>query len=308
MHVELSKIQTYVINKQQDDARRRHITERLSRYGFVDFEFVRGQELCDSAIGCAISHIKIFHSQPAAPFLLLEDDIEFTDAFTTELTVPADTDCVYLGRSRFGVVPNSPRSYKYGLFDGYVISDYDHDYYRVYNMLGGHCILFLTQRYVDEIYKRLLDYFFDKDFALYADVAYANTQIHFNVLTPKVLFTYQKKDLGGEELPTKFELKVNYSKGNLALTHDTDSGAYPFRLSTEKEEPGLVTVDLVGGLGNTMFTVATAYAYAKSNGSDLVVRYKDYAEGHCSEISPYYPKGSENCIAMFEATKKYGLY
>jgi hypothetical protein len=52
-----------------------------------------------------------------------------------------------------------------------------------------------------------------------------------------------------------------------------------------------VTIDPVGGLGNTLFTVAAGYAFARRRYSEFAIRRVDVVPGHCSEISPHFPDG-----------------
>jgi hypothetical protein len=53
----------------------------------------------------------------------------------------------------------------------------------------------------------------------------------------------------------------------------------------------LVTIDPVGGLGNTLFTVAAGYAFARQRDAEFAIRRVEVVPGHCSEISPHFPDG-----------------
>lgn len=106
------------------------------------------------------------------PFILFEDDVDSFN-YIDEIDVPDDADAVYLGLL-FG-----PRLTKleYRELDGY-----QNDVYRIYNPMGTHAILYLTERYAIAAQKQAslvarrletadVDYAYvmiNKDFNIYA--------------------------------------------------------------------------------------------------------------------------------------------
>ena len=179
----------------------------LTELGLGNYEFFPAQRMNAPAVGCAIAHTKLLHGKPSTPFLVLEDDVTFTGEFDPSMRIPNDADAVYLGRSRFGIVPSiSP----WGMPRASVFVGYDKDYYRIYNMLTAHAVLYLNEGYRKSIYKACLDHLFNRDYLLVADIAMANSQKNHLVLTPRKQICYQDDAYGGDQLSTQFEIEETH--------------------------------------------------------------------------------------------------
>ena len=129
--------------------------------------------------------------------VVFEDDIVPTQFVTTQLTVPEDTDMVYLGVSNHGTLRNHNLAYP-GLV---MASQETESMKRVYNMCGTHAMLFLSQEYIDAAIK-VIESFLNR--LVPCDVALASIQKDFKVLTPNDPFFYQKDQ---PEL-TNFSLQI----------------------------------------------------------------------------------------------------
>lgn len=147
-------------------------------------------------VGCAMSHLTLLKNMKPNT-VVFEDDIVPTQFVTTQLTVPEDTDMVYLGVSNHGTLRNHKFAYP-GLV---MASQETNSMKRVYNMCGTHAMLFLTQRYIDAAI-RVIESFINQ--LIPCDVALASIQKDFKILTPNDPFFYQKDQPG----LTNFSLQV----------------------------------------------------------------------------------------------------
>lgn len=129
---------------------------------------------------------------PDEPFILFEDDIEWCGQ--TEIPeIPPDADAIYLGFSA------AKASYSENKHDGKAIFEaYNKDYARVINMLSGHAILMISEKYK----KSVSDTFRDSinDNFLISDIMLARMQNGLRVYAPygRSIF-YQKGIYGGNE-------------------------------------------------------------------------------------------------------------
>ena len=127
-------------------------------------------------IGCGQSHLDILeHSDINTPFLILEDDAEFSSAFEPIIDVPNDADGVYLG------ISHGNRFYK--------TKKYNDSFLRIGGILATHAILYLTDNYRKNmaVYNRHFIYNLKTPW----DVAASNLQYNFKVYTPTIPFFYQ---------------------------------------------------------------------------------------------------------------------
>jgi hypothetical protein len=98
----------------------------------------------------ANAHIKAMQMF-APPFIILEDDVGvIEDNFKSDIEIPADADCVYLGSSVWGM--NEGQSVCWGTKKQTI----DANYCKVEDMLGIHAILYLNQDYVQHTIQNLL--------------------------------------------------------------------------------------------------------------------------------------------------------
>ena len=107
-----------------------------------DLSFIEIQEKKTNAV--AKAHIKALKMHEP-PFLILEDDCALVNPenIKTEFEVP-DCDALYLGSHNYGMLRNvSTRG-------GTISCYYDDDHIQVYNMLGIHAILYMTDEYVKD--------------------------------------------------------------------------------------------------------------------------------------------------------------
>lgn len=102
-------------------------------------------------IGIAQTHIK--GMMGLLPVLVLEDDCQvIAENWRPIIEVPEGTDALYLGSSWFGMVRGRSQH------RGCISSSFNEDYNRVYNMLGIHSIIYLTESYRDKVVELLTEF------------------------------------------------------------------------------------------------------------------------------------------------------
>lgn len=130
----------------------------------------------------AEAHIKALEMF-SPPFLILEDDCSLVENnFQTEFNIP-ECDALYLGTHQYGMVRNI------STMGGTISSIYDESYLRVYNMLGIHAILYLSEKYVKDTIDKFKDCI---SISRYCDECIALNLKNHVVLSVKKPIFYQK--------------------------------------------------------------------------------------------------------------------
>ena len=142
MKIDLRKIPAVYMNLPQDVKKKENMEKLLTECGFETIIRTEGPYRPENPpSGCAGAHYNgLCEIDP--PFVLFEDDCILLDGFKHEIEVPDDADAVYLGTSQWA---------RYWQFSGPFVhyEKVDDDIVRIYNMLGGHSILYLTSEYVN---------------------------------------------------------------------------------------------------------------------------------------------------------------
>ena len=142
-NLNLRDIPTVVVGRLSDKKRHNHM-QSLTKELKLNAQFPDGVTASPNFVGCGISHIRACSQNGIqAPFLLLEDDVVQSPAYSPDLEVPADADMVFLGTTSYGLAPNlDGRALEFA-----AITEYHNDTFaRVHNMLGAHALLFVTER------------------------------------------------------------------------------------------------------------------------------------------------------------------
>ena len=147
--IDLRTTTNVVICHEPDGARGRHMSALMARHG-LPFRFETGLYRKDGkpslpkTADLTLNFVKAaYENRRSLPLLLLEDDCDTTEAFAPEIEVPADADVVYLGVSRWGLVPEVLEK---GIIGTILSREWGPDHVRLYNMLQTHAVLFVTQR------------------------------------------------------------------------------------------------------------------------------------------------------------------
>ena len=132
------------LSLKDDTERRESVAAVCERLG-LSWRFIEGVSCTPGWIGCGLSHMRALrHSAPGEPLLILEDDVGVSEHYAPIIEAPADADAVYLGASIFGAVD----LIGYVGFTHMLLADpVGEDFLRVYNLLGTHAIVYLTERF-----------------------------------------------------------------------------------------------------------------------------------------------------------------
>jgi hypothetical protein len=199
--VDLRQVPALVINCGVRPDRRAFMERQLSALGLT-FSFADGVRHASPTIGCAQSHLNILErADLRTPFMILEDDCQFTSGFRYRFELPADTDALYLGVSSYGILRKGARNVP--TINGVRFAPFGPSYLRVFNMLGTHAVLYLSERYRREAGGRAAAC---RDTGEHIDVALASLQETFLVLTPNDLVCCQSKHVGGNYRATRHSL------------------------------------------------------------------------------------------------------
>lgn len=195
-----------------------NMNSMLKRLGFETI--IRTDGVLDSdnpVAGCSKAHCKAL-SEFKAPFILFEDDcLIFEENFCPELEIPEDADALYLGISSWGRMNGHNGQYvQYDEFEEHP------NLLRIYNMLGGHSIIYLNDFYREMCSK--VAYHAGYKVKDYQDVGFAEIHRWFNVYSLNNPIFYQtSNDLGTAHKLTSFEMKECMSYEPLQF--------YPYRIS-----------------------------------------------------------------------------
>lgn len=173
MKFDIREIPAIYMNLEHHVEKNENMQNILNEYGFKHIIRVEGIPRPDNPVaGCSLAHYKgLCELDP--PFILFEDDCMIKN-LRQEIEIPDDADAVYLGISSWGRMNGHSGPY----VQYKKVKD---DLYRVYNMLSGHSILYLTKEYVD-MCKRICSHA-GNVIEDYQDIGFAEIQRWFNVYT-----------------------------------------------------------------------------------------------------------------------------
>jgi hypothetical protein len=185
--LDLREIPVYYINLSSEIEKNTHMQKMLLGLGFKNINRIEAvldyQNGSIARSGTSESHYKALNNIDP-PFIVFEDDCEIFD-FNPIINIPQETDAFYLGNTIYGI-KNSYIAYflKYKKEDGF------DNLYKIYNMLSGHAILYVSKRFV-EIAKLCCKYS-ALELDVPQDIAIAEIQKLYNVYTPNKPMFYQK--------------------------------------------------------------------------------------------------------------------
>ena len=187
MNLDLREVPAIYMNLEHHVDKNNNMQKILKECGFKNIIRVEGVLRPDNPVaGCSAAHHKaLLEIEP--PFIIFEDDCEVKN-FRPIIEIPDNTDAVYLGISSWGRM--NGHSGPYVQYEK--IKD---DLYRVYNMLSGHSVLYLTQQYVEICQK--ICYHAGYIIEDYQDIGFAEIQRWFSVYAFDEPFFYQTSGYHG---------------------------------------------------------------------------------------------------------------
>jgi hypothetical protein len=193
--IDLRAMSILVINSEDRPDRRAFMQRQMDALG-LPFSFVNGVRMTGPGKGCAQAHLSVLkRTDVRTPFLVLEDDCEFTDNFHYRYVFPEEAEAVYLGVSGFGIQPPGSIGTGEGIWKGVRFTRFGPNYLRVFNMLSGHARLYLTESYRAAVIDRAMVYC---EQGRRMDGVQASLHLSHVVLTPNELMCQQNPALGGQ--------------------------------------------------------------------------------------------------------------
>jgi hypothetical protein len=182
LKLDLRELPVHWATIEKNVERHKKMQSMFERLGFTNTHQINGPIADPYTVGIAATHIDGISND--LPLIMMEDDAQETPNFQPTLDVPDDCDAVYLGTSWFGMVRNTSQ------FRGCISSYYNEQFIKPYNMLGIHCVLYLSQKYRDNVVN-LLTEFKDNPRGAGCDECIAMHMKDHNILAVKNPYFYQ---------------------------------------------------------------------------------------------------------------------
>lgn len=213
MIIDFNKIKFYYLTTGKNTDKEKHLEEIFKDYNLkklsVNKYLDKGkqQSACigiNKIIDLGLRDQKI--NQGFNPFIIIEDDVSIFDKIPNQIEIPDDTDFLYIGISKKGLVSNK----NCGLRNNIYADDINNNLVRIYNMLGTHAIIICSAA-AAAAYQRsnMENYFKTEAWDLYL----CKLQSYYKFYALKKPILYQDKKYGGFEELTKFIL-TRYAKNN----------------------------------------------------------------------------------------------
>ena len=199
--IDLRDIPILVING-EDRPDRREFMQRQMESLELKFSFANSVKHASRVIGCAEAHLNILNRPDLrTPFMILEDDCEFTDRLHYRYALPQEADALYLGVSGFGVAPAG--TFGDAVWKGVRFTRYGPNYLRVLSMLSSHAKIYLNEEYRRAVKEKASIWCRREE---HIDVILASLQLSHLVLTPNEPVCHQSETLGGQYEATRQSL------------------------------------------------------------------------------------------------------
>ena len=192
MRLHLPDVPTVAITTPWQGRRRSHLSQSLRGLGFGNVQWIVGQRSDPYWLGHAAEMRRALASH-ACPLLVLEDDATLLPGnYRAEVQCPDDADVLFLGGTlgaeRYdGQGAELMRVAEPGFPWPLVYAEVDADHLRVFNMLGTHAVLFLSDPAREAFRASVPD-----PATRPADVWFAREMPRWNALLVKRPFWYQR--------------------------------------------------------------------------------------------------------------------
>jgi hypothetical protein len=177
--------------------REKHMYDEFTEYDILGVESIKDTRNKSGSSGfLKLIDIAIKNndsSKKFQPFVLFEDDIKKYRNFPDIITIPDNTDILYIGLSACGMMYNNCCSkvcYK----------NINEDIIKIFNMLSSHGFIICSLTGL-LAFKRCFIESYNKNIAW--DIFIAQIQPFYNIYALKIPLVYQSKDYGGQENLTK---------------------------------------------------------------------------------------------------------
>ena len=215
MIIDLRNVMTRWINLDEHTENAKAMEKQFSDLGITRHERISASKIPPPVgynpaygkhfIGCGTSHIRSFGMMNEYPTLVLEDDCKSTEAFSSIIDVPDDTDAIYLG-----VSTGNPNTIAVDLRNRDARNNNMQGWARICNMLATHAILYVSERYAkvaESVTQKCVN-----ELKIPLDMGLSQVQNQFNIYAPIFPFFIQADERQSEN---KWEFFTN----KLRITH-----------------------------------------------------------------------------------------
>jgi len=207
MKIDLRKLPVFLISPGTGKYEHRvnEVMKRLSALGFEKVTHIQSVPDSNNTDSLTRTNLELMRNNTElTPFIILEDDCGFTES-PLEIDIPADTDALYLGISKW-VYPHAFET----LGRGYHIREnqsqdfQEHPEYpnlvKLTATTSTHGIVFFSRQYLEAFMEHM-----NKVLPNHTphDLVFATLQRHYNVYALKNPLVYQDATLGGQEAVTR---------------------------------------------------------------------------------------------------------
>lgn len=171
MKLQIKDISAVYINPDRYLERRNKMESWIHNIGFASVSrAVFNQALPDRAMTMNHAHLSALKSsRNETPFILFEDDAALMQPLPEYFDIPEEADLIYLGGSTYEAKPLK-------------LEEYNESFYRVYNMLSFHAVLFPNKKSVEKVINLLEKAIKENKFN---DITIANSSKENTFLVPK---------------------------------------------------------------------------------------------------------------------------
>lgn len=183
MKIDLKSLKTYWINLANNTERHNRMVNMFGELGMHNTEWFQGilldpkSHIKDGSGMATQTLLQNIYDKNDFPCLVLEDDAKQTSVFKHQFDVPDECDALYLGISRAGA-----RGYEA------VLTVYNDEYFRIWNMLATHAVVYFNKTYVKNILDRGT-IFLDKNIPY--DIGIGEIHSKYTILTSEYPAFYQ---------------------------------------------------------------------------------------------------------------------
>ncbi len=198
MNLELKTAKWYVLTLPSNTDRQRHVRQVLEG---LDVAFINGGVESHKHKSVSIGFSRILDAgltrqdptRPFQPFVLCEDDISLLTDIPESLTIPSDTDLLYIGLSSYGMVNGEAKMETH-------YTNVDPNLVKLQNMLATHGIVVCSPRGAVCLQRVMCESYFTE---ICSDIYLAYLQPYINAYALKVPIVYQDMAHGGIEHETR---------------------------------------------------------------------------------------------------------
>ena len=193
MKLDLQTLKTYWINLDEKTDRKENMENLFEELNIKNHERVSAIKAQPYFYGCGMSHIKTLERGLAngLPFLILEDDVAYTDSCSQVLDVPDGVDAVYLGSTSWPINEANARASR--MSHPLTIEQYKENFLKISYMTSLHAVVYMSEEYVKRCIEEMQEWLVNKKW--HCDVATAEIQKDFTVILPEGTVWFYQNDM-----------------------------------------------------------------------------------------------------------------